>query len=303
LGGIAFFSLIVMAILFVARNTSRPRTPTIPNVPIHASLNEWSKTQVGDETVFAREFVLGNESKFLLETASAEISIEGWDQPKAEIKVIQRGGSADERERPRVDASMDRGNLAVRAPGSGRVRMEFAVKIPRRLAEVQVKTQSSEVSLSGITAPVVVNTSSGAVALSTINGAVSVNTQSGAIELREITGPVSIDTQSGDISLEDVSGETKASSISGDVSLVFEDAKLERAIRLNTKSGDIEIELGPDPNGDLKADTLSGQIDVDDEVSVDVRKNVVGQQASGQFGRGGQPVSMSTISGRIKISK
>ena len=54
----------------------------------------------------------------------------------------------------------------------------------------------------------------------------------------------------------------------------------------------------------LEASTVHGSIDIDDEIGITVQKSrPFGQRASGRIGKGGQPVTVTTVNGGINISR
>ena len=54
---------------------------------------------------------------------------------------------------------------------------------------------------------------------------------------------------------------------------------------------------------DVNGETVTGRIDVDDSLGLNVETRIVGQRVEGQVGEGGQALKLKTVNGNIKISK
>jgi DUF4097 and DUF4098 domain-containing protein YvlB len=61
------------------------------------------------------------------------------------------------------------------------------------------------------------------------------------------------------------------------------------------------LELAPGTNAELKAETVEGDIEIDEDMQIKVEQRVIGQQAVGRLGTGGQPIVVKVVSGNIKI--
>jgi DUF4097 and DUF4098 domain-containing protein YvlB len=112
---------------------------------------------------------------------------------------------------------------------------------------------------------------------------------------------VSIVVQRGNIKLEDVSGTINTRTTKGNTVVVLTEAARNAPQVFNGVSGNIELELSPDVNAELKAETISGDIEIDEDFDIKVEKRMIGQQAVGRIGKGGQPIVVKTVSGNIKI--
>jgi DUF4097 and DUF4098 domain-containing protein YvlB len=107
--------------------------------------------------------------------------------------------------------------------------------------------------------------------------------------------------QRGNIGLEDVSGTVNTRTMKGNTKIVLGETARTAPQVFNGISGNIELELAPDANAEIKAETVSGEIEVDEDLGLKVEKRMVGQQAVGRIGKGGQPIVIKTVSGNIKI--
>ena len=306
--GAVVFSFIVMGVFFLARVVRRPRPPLPPLPPPINQAREGVLT--GDEVVTDREtvitpktYVLAPNGKFFIQNPSGAITIEGSDGPQAEVTVTKRGGTEQDRRAVDIRVSSEGGNLSLRTAPTrgGRVEVAYIVRLPRKLGEVHIDSASSRVDLSELSARVMVNNSSGSISLSGIKGNASITTSSGDIVLSRMTGNVSVESTSGSVQLSDVDGGITAKSVSGDIEVGFETVIPSHELKVQSTSGKVDLRLASIPNADLKIDTVSGDIDVDKSTGINTRFE--GRGVRTRLGEGGQPWSISTVSGRISITK
>lgn len=224
----------------------------------------------GNQTTITKTYPLAKDGSFAVHNISGDITIEGWDEQVAEVKIIKRGGSPQARDALRIMREQGANRLAfstmpeMRAGGVEEVRYEL--KLPRNLRELQIVSNNSNVELAGTNA-----------------------------------ASISIIVQRGNIELEDVSGTVTSRTTKGNTKVVIGETARTAPQVFNGISGNIELELGPDVNAELKAETVSGNIEIDEDFGLKVEKRMVGQQAVGRIGTGGQPIVIKTVSGNIKI--
>ena len=185
-----------------------------------------------------------------------------------------------------------------RALGSGEVRFDLEIEVPRAAVEtrVQVRTASGDVAIEGIT------------------GATSVATASGDVRTRDLRGEVNVQTASGDLSADGLTGRLSARTVSGDARVaaavldvfalqsVSGDLTLDAVLtgtepcRAQTVSGDVGLGLaapgGGEPDVTLALKTVSG----DATVPPPFRKI---DRRTWQAGGGGTRIDVQTVSGDL----
>lgn len=233
-----------------------------------ALMSEEGATVTKDKTIITGTYPLGANASISLENLTGRIKIEGWDESQAEVRVIKEGGSDEDRQAVQIklDTGSDRLSLETSPTRSSPVEVHYELKLPRRVRELQIKSADSEVELSEVT------------------GAIIVSLQGSSIELSDV---------SGSINTKIVQGDTKAT-ISG---------KLSGPQVLKSVNGDIELQLAADANADIKAETIEGDIDVDDGLNLKVETRRVGKGVAGRVGSGGVPIKIETVNGDIRIGK
>ena len=105
-------------------------------------------------------------------------------------------------------------------------------------------------------------------------------------------------------------GPARAASVSGDIDATFGESS-DDEMNFASVSGSVILRIGSGVNADVRANTLSGEIesdfplerdddDDDDEGGFHIR---IGEQARGRIGRGGPELSVNTVSGNIRFAR
>lgn len=222
-----------------------------------------------DKTIITRSYPLGDNASVALTNITGTITIEGWEQPQAEVRVIKEGGSEQDRQAVQVrlnNSSRDLLSLETAPTRSSPVEIHYQLKLPRQVRQVEIKSADSAVKLSKMT------------------GAIAVTIQGSSIELEDATGAVRTKI---------VKGETKATLTQTPIA----------PQEFSSVSGDIELSLDGDINADITAETIDGEINADDDLALKVEKRQVGQSATLRLGRGGVIIRIKTVNGDIRIKK
>ncbi len=245
-----------------------PRVPTVKDAT-GTTVGEEGAEVSGDKTVIVKSYALGDGASVSLKNMSGSITIEGWDEPRAEVRIIKRGGSEDDRSNVQIREESDAKHLSLERPltGDSDVEVEYEVKLPHTLKAIEVSSLHSDVKMS------------------------------------DVSGSINIELKQGDIELSDVSGAFSLKTIQGDTKVEVKELRGDAASKIESIAGDIELQFAGTPNADLKAETLTGEIDLDDHLGLKVEKRVMGERVAGRIGEGQHAVSVKAIKGDIKISK
>lgn len=251
---------------------NHPEAPARPGAPGAGGVvvrDEGGDADAADS--ITRTFQLGEGASVSLKNLSGKITVEGWDEARAEVKVTKSGGTSEERRAVRIvsQASPDKLSLQTELPKgveSG-VEVEYEVKLPRGVRQLEVSSMNSDVELSGL------------------SGAVSVNLFNGRIELSDVGGPVNTKSVNGDVRVELGEAALRAKGPSS----------------FNLVKGDLELKLPEGLNADVSADVVTGGIEVDEELGIKVERRTIGHHAAGRVGEGGPALSVKAVTGTIRI--
>jgi hypothetical protein len=232
-----------------------------------APLDESGATVSGDTTTLTKTYQLDGDATFAVHVMNGNVAVSGSDGDEAEVKIIKRGGSAEQRSNARVMlAQTDEGLTFIGAPASG-VEISYEVRVPRGLHAVEIDTDKGDVKISGF------------------DGAVVANVKKGNAEFRDVTGDV------------------KSNVIKGETRVVFERAEREGSQEFSVVKGNIEATLAEGTDADVSATTTRGDINADDSLGLSVEKRPVGRALSGKLGDGGQALRFRVTDGDIKLKK
>jgi Putative adhesin len=253
-----------------------PRPPVPPAAPVLSgdaeTLDEDDAEVSDDKTVITKTFPLApGTGQFELSNLNGDVKIEGWDKPQAEVKITKHGGTPDERAEVEIKLQQTGEHLELRTAPDNQGNIEdvvYEVKLPRRLQHISLSTMNGDVKLAGV------------------------------------EGQIEITAQRGDIKLEDVGGALTTKTLTGNTKVVLAASAPGNAPQsFNAISGNIEVQLGDAMNAEVRADTTSGEIKVDDALGLQVEKRLVGQHLAGRIGQGGPPLVIKTVSGNIKLKQ
>jgi hypothetical protein len=132
-------------------------------------------------------------------------------------------------------------------------------------------------------------------------------TVSGSVDAQGLTGDVEAHSVSGDVRVT-TRGSVEAQSVSGDVRVTMGSLPDRGTLEFKSVSGDIEITLPAGADAELRANTLSGEIESDFPLDINGRDRErgrfhvqVGSRARGTIGEGGPRIELETVSGDIRV--
>lgn len=154
--------------------------------------------------------------------------------------------------------------------------------------------------------------------VSGIRGPAAVKGVAGDTTLVSLSGPVRADTVSGNVEAQSVTGDLRFASVSGDLTVVEGSGS---AVRADTVSGSMIVDLDPDGPTDVKLTSVSGEIAIrlPDPADAEVEANtasgaisnafdtlrVQGQwgahKLTGRLGAGSGKLRATTVSGSIAL--
>jgi hypothetical protein len=232
-------------------------------------LDEAGATVSGDDTVLTETYALDEDATFAVRAVSGSVTVTGADGDRAVVKITKHGGSPQERSNARVLMSQtDEGlTLLSATPPNGRVSVSYEVQLPRNQHQLEISADKGDVKVEGF------------------------------------DGVVLTDVKAGDVEFRDVSGQVRSRIIKGNVKVFYAKPEREGAQEFSVVKGNIEATVADGANADLKAETLDGDINLDDSFGLTVEKAPAGRHVAGRLGDGGEALLFKVTDGDIKLKK
>lgn len=216
---------------------------------------EWSAVETGT-------FPARGVARLRINSIGA-VTVTGVDAPNIEYRLVRRARAGDEAqarrlmELMRVDMDRQGGAPTITLhvqPGWNRA-PQLELRVPRRLLEMHVFTQTGALTLDQLTGNVTGETGGGPVQVVSIEGSLNVTTGGGPVEIGSVRGGMRCLTAGGPIHVRRVDGESWLETGGGDVIV---DEAMEH-VYASTGAGNVEISRA---RGNVSARTLGGVIKV-----------------------------------------
>ncbi|MEO6456743.1 MAG: DUF4097 family beta strand repeat-containing protein [Chloroflexia bacterium] len=231
-----------------------------------------------------------DKPRIMLEQATGDVNIEGWDRQEVEvstdddsgIQVEQEGSQIIIRSRFRRERERDRDEDRVPHRRHGRDFGDITLGLEGIAAEVERGVARSirklgrrieaEIEIGRWTGgrdftlkvphkcDITLRSSTGDLDIREVQGALYLQTATGDIRLENIEGAAIVNSASGDIQVDMITGKLGVHSASGDVRI--DQANLEE-LSAHTASGDIHLEMMSVPGKGFDIKTVSGDLSVE----------------------------------------
>lgn len=212
-----------------------------------------------------------------IKTVSGDCMVKTGNVKEILVEVIYDVDPADSFE-PEIEEGSNSIKIKERWFGSSSGTVKWTITVPKG-TEIEFKSASGELSVSGLNSRVEASTASGDISLENIEGEVEVSTASGEIELVDVKGDISLSTASGDIDGSNLSGDLEMGTASGDIkvekatgsfdlgcasgSIKMKDLSVQEESSFSTASGEVSVSFATTPEKDLEFSSASGDVTVD----------------------------------------
>jgi len=218
---------------------------------------------------FQHTYKIASEGSIKVVTVSGDVSVQGYDGSEVVVAGFRVGRNRDQVE-ILDNSGTDRVDLGVHyLMGNGDASINFLVKVPRSVSYNFTDIRSV----------------SGSVHLSDVTGHVSARSISGSVEIKNVTGIVS------------------AESTSGDVDVVLKQVEGTGDMKFASISGNVAVKAPASLNAYVAMSTLSGTLTTDFPIDIQERRYGGGRSARGRLGTGACSIRISSISGRVSLTK
>jgi len=197
--------------------------------------------------------------------------------------------------------------------------LHIEVRMPRD-ADLQVDTGDGSVQVDSLNGTANVHTEDGSVRASALTGNIDLHTNDGSISVDSLKGDIRLHTGDGSIEARNLDGKVDADSGDGHIRLVgrfdalnvktgdgsvdtrvLPGSKMATSWSLRTGDGSVDLVLPADFQTNIDASTGDGHISLG--IPVTVEGTFSNSQIHGKMNGGGQPLTIHTGDGSIRLSK
>ena len=280
-----------------------------------AQAEEWNKA-----------YTISGRAQVRVETNDGAVRIATGTSKQVEFRVIYDGYELNKN--LHIDSRQDGDSVQLNARvsghwgfswGRGRRGPRIEVSMPKD-ADLQIDTGDGSVEAQPLSGHVKIHTGDGSVRVQAIDGNVDIDTGDGSITLEGAKGDIRLHTGDGHIEARNLDGRVDANSGDGHIKI---DGRLDA---LNVKTGDGSIDARVEPGSKLTGGwtirTGDGSVDMvlpadlqanidastnDGHISLGIPLTMEGtfsnSQIHGKMNGGGQPLTIHTGDGSIRLSK
>jgi hypothetical protein len=198
-------------------------------------------------------------------------------------------------------------------------RLQIEVRMPRE-ADLDVQTGDGSVQTDALNGGLHIHTGDGSVRSDQVTGNVDIYTGDGSITVEGAKGEIRLRTGDGHIEARNLDGRVEATSGDGHITLAgrFDalniktgdgginahaepGSKVAASWSMHTGDGSVDVSLPADLQADIDASTHDGHISLG--IPVSVEGTFSRSQIHGKMNGGGQPLTIQTGDGSIRLSK
>jgi DUF4097 and DUF4098 domain-containing protein YvlB len=284
---------------------------------------------------FAKTEALAKTGTFYLSNVSGDIDVAVWKEAQVKIEAVKtsKAASLDKAKENaakvtievtkvgdtvRVETTYPKEKGSFWGGDKISVSVDYKVWVPDQAA-VEIKSVSGDVVVAALGGKAKIDSVSGNVTLGGAAGA-EIKLTSGDLRVENIAGDAFIKAVSGDITVTKIAGSVEADAVSGDIELrdvseaqsvdiktvsgnviYIGSVKAGGRYVLNAFSGDVRMTIPAGAAFDLEANTFSGSIDTDFEITVSGK--ISPKELRGTVGKGGATITLKSFSGNIDLKK
>ena len=273
-----------------------------------------------------KSFTVAGRANVHVDTNDGSVRVTTGDNKQVEFRVEYHGFELGKN--LRVDARQDGDKVELTARITGHWGLSWGrssrglhieVRMPRD-GDLQVETGDGAVQADSINGTVNIHTGDGSVKANTLNGTIDLHTNDGSITVDSLKGDIRLRTGDGSIEARDLDGRVEADSGDGHIRMagrfdalnvktgdgsvdtrVLPGSKMASSWTIRTGDGSVDIVLPSDFQTNIDASTGDGHISLG--IPVTVEGTFSNSQIHGKMNGGGQPLTIHTGDGSIRLSK
>jgi hypothetical protein len=284
-------------------------------LPATARAEEWTKS-----------YAISGRAQVRVDTNDGAVRIATGEGKQVEFRVIYEGYELNKT--IHIDSRQDGDSVQLNARvtghwgfswGRGRRGPRVEVRMPKD-ADLQIDTGDGSVETQALSGHVKIHTGDGSVHVQAVDGNVDIDTGDGSITVEGAKGDIRLHTGDGHIDALNLDGRVDANSGDGHIKIdgrldalnvktgdgsidarVEPGSKLTGGWSIRTGDGSVDMVLPADLQANIDASTNDGHISLG--IPVTVEGTFSNSQIHGKMNGGGQPLTIHTGDGSIRLSK
>jgi DUF4097 and DUF4098 domain-containing protein YvlB len=131
----------------------------------------------------------------------------------------------------------------------------------------------------------------------------SISSVSGDVDISDVTGSLRAKTVSGNVRIKDVAAVVSASTVSGNVDVDISRLVGNGDMKFSSVSGSVSVRVPGTLDAEVEMSSVSGSLRTDFPIQVEEARYGPGRKARGRVGSGSRALRLSTVSGRVSLSR
>jgi hypothetical protein len=261
-----------------------------------ANAEEWTKS-----------YTVSGRANVHLDTNDGSVRVTTSDTKQVELRVIYNGYTLDKN--LKIDSRQDGDHVELSAREtmhwnwgihvSRGLRLE--VRMPRN-ADLSVDSGDGSVEAQTVNGNVDIHTGDGHIKVEGAKGQIKLRTGDGSIEGRDLDGKIEADSGDGHITLDGRFDTLNIRTGDGSINAHAQaGSKVLSAWTIRTGDGSVDLTVPTDLNANIDASTNDGRISLG--IPITVEGQFSNSQIHGKMNGGGQPVTIHTGDGSIRLSR
>jgi Toastrack DUF4097 len=273
-----------------------------------------------------KPFTVSGRAKVHVETNDGSVRVSTGDSKQVEFRVEYHGYELGKNLHIDAHQDGDKVELIARISGHWGITwghnsrgLHIEVRMPRE-GDLDVHSGDGSVQAESINGTVKVYTGDGSVKANSLSGNIDLHTNDGSITVDTLKGDIRLHTGDGSIEGRDLDGTVDADSGDGHIRIagrfeglnvktgdgsvdtrVLPGSRMKSSWSIRTGDGSVDIVLPSDFQTNIDASTGDGHISLG--VPVTVEGTFSNSQIHGKMNGGGQPLTIHTGDGSIRLSK
>lgn len=273
-----------------------------------------------------KPFTVSGRANVRVETNDGSVRVSTGDSKQVEFRVEYQGYELGKNLHIDAHQDGDKVELIARVAdhwgiswGHNSRRLHIEVRMPRE-GDLDVHSGDGSVEAASINGTVKVYTGDGSVKANSLNGNIELHTTDGSITVDTLKGDIRLHTGDGSIEARDLDGKVDADSGDGHIRIagrfdalnvktgdgsvntrVQAGSKMATSWTIRTGDGSVDIVLPSDFQTNIDASTGDGHISLG--IPVTIEGTFKNSELHGKMNGGGQPLTIHTGDGSIRLSK